>query len=351
MRDWVAEEEGAGAALRELRRLFTRALRRPVKPIVIALLAALGVAGLRARKVRVYESRVVYRVSEGDLDPTTSPAAAKQLRSYILDVVFSSQRLLGVMEELDLYARERRKGPDFAVETMRDDFEVDVWRNYFIEDRRAEEAGRSARIGISYRHPDRQVAFDVVRRLGRLVEEQEQRSRIHLADEAVERASAAVAVARDDLARRRGMITAKEMAARRAGPAQRAMLLMDVDALRKGLGDVEARLHDLERKKAALELRASMERNHLGMRFELVDPGHLAPPGISRPKELVILGIVTFLFMLPLGAMWAGAFDGRIYDAEDVHRLGLRLIGRLEPFPGDNVGSLEARLARDRRVQ
>ena len=87
---------GAGA---ELQRLKRRALAHPWRTLAVALAATLAVVGMRARKVRTFSSRVVFRVTEGDLDAATSPRPAKRLREYVLDVAFSNQRLLDVIRE------------------------------------------------------------------------------------------------------------------------------------------------------------------------------------------------------------------------------------------------------------
>jgi hypothetical protein len=44
-----------------------------------------------------------------------------------------------------------------------------------------------------------------------------------------------------------------------------------------------------------------------------------------------------------------GAFDDRIYRTIDVQRLGLRPLGAMRPFIGDNVGALDVRLREDAR--
>src|SRR5439155_24329804 len=66
--DWAEQEPGMKGALGELSRLKRRALARPIRTLVVALAATLAVVGMRARKVRTFSSRVVFRVTEGDLD-------------------------------------------------------------------------------------------------------------------------------------------------------------------------------------------------------------------------------------------------------------------------------------------
>jgi hypothetical protein len=349
-RDWTDDEPGAAAAWHELVRLRRRAFARPWKPLLIALMLTAAVVGQRARKTRSYGSRIVFRLTENDLDAATAPAPAKKLREYVLDVVFSQQRLLDVIQAHGLYPRELKRDPGFAVEAFRDDLEVEVWRNYFLEERLNDDAGRSARIAIAYTHQDRQQAYDVVRALGRLLMEHEEAARIAMAENALLLVASQVDQQRDDLARRHGVIAAKEMAAHRASPAEAALLRGQILAMTKALEPIELRLKDLQKKKNQLRLRDALERSQLGMRFELVDPGKVARLGVSKPRQLAFIGVIAFFVLLPFAGMAAGAFDSRIYDQEDVRRLGLLAMGHVKAFPGDNVGALRARLAQQRRV-
>lgn len=349
-RDWLSDEPGAAAAWHELARLCRRVFRRPWKPLLVALLLTAAVVGQRARKTRSYTSRIVFRLTENDLDAATAPAPARKLRQYVLDVVFSQQRLLEVIQAKGLYARELERDPGFAVEAFREDLEVEVWRNYFLEERLTDDAGRSARIALSYTHPNRETAYEVVRHLGRQLAAHEEAARIAMAANALALITSQVDQQQDDLARRHGVIAAKEMAAHRGPPGQAALLRGQIASLTKALEPIEIRLKDLQRKKNQLVLRDALERSRLGMRFELVDPGKVARVGVSKPRQLAFIGVLAFFVLLPFAGMAAGAFDSRIYDAEDVRRLGLSVVGHVRAFPGDNVGALEARLAPERRV-
>jgi hypothetical protein len=86
-----------------------------------------------------------------------------------------------------------------------------------------------------------------------------------------------------------------------------------------------------------------------GRRFEVVDAGHVEPEGIGRVALLAWLGLCAWLLALPLCAVAVAAFDPRIYDLDDVRRLGLPTVGAVRPFEGDNAGALAARLRDDGR--
>ncbi len=252
---WVEQEPGVRAAMGELARLRRRAFARPLRPLLYALVITGALVGMRARKVSSFSARVVLRVTEVDLDATTAPRPAQQLREYLREIALGSDQLLEVIRDHGLYPRELERDPSLAVEALRSDLEVDVWRT------------DSARIGLSYRsdNPDRAVV--VVQHLARLLSERK------------------------------------------------------------------------------------LEQSQPGLLFEVTDPARAARPGSPRPRELVTLAAILFALLLPLAGIAAGAFDSRIYDAQDVRRLGLEAVGHLDPFPGDNVGTLEARLARDRGIQ
>ena len=76
-------------------------------------------------------------------------------------------------------------------------------------------------------------------------------------------------------------------------------------------------------------------------------PGHLARPKISKPKELAVIGLITFLVLLPLCGIGVGAFDARIYEREDAARLGWRVLAHVGAFPDHNAGALDDRLRRE----
>lgn len=345
MADWADEEPGFDGAMRELERLGRRMLRRRVVTLTITLALAGAVVAMRAKQERVFSSRVVFRVVEGDLDKSTAPAPAHELRNYVADAVFSNTRLLEVMKTYGLFERERKRDVNLAIESMREAIAVEVWRNYFIRGWGDEE--RTARLSIEFQDKDPQRALVVTRALGTLLEEVESASRSEQAEAAVRGVEQAEADARELLARRRGERILKEMAMRRARPPEDAILRSQVLALAHTIDTLEHDLRDLGQKRNAFALRAAAERSRLGLRFEQVEPGHVARPRITRPQELAMIGLIAFLVLLPLCGIGVGAFDGRVYGREDAARLGWRVLAHVGAFPGDNEGALDERLRRE----
>jgi hypothetical protein len=347
---WEKDEPGAKGAWIELQRLKRRALSRPLKPVFIALLLTAALVGMRARKQRVFSSRVVFRVTENDLDATTAPRPAKALREYVYDVCFSTTRLIELMTLHGLYPAQLKRDPLLAAETMRDDIEVDVWRNYFVDDRTSLDAGRSARLAIGYSSKDPAQALVVAQDLGKLIAEVESKSRIQQTADAAERAAYQLSVARQQLTRMQTRIIAIEYSLRRALPPHDALLRIELEALRKEVPVLERKAKEHQAAATDFKLRASMEKSNLGLSFEMVDPGTVAKPGLSRPRELILFAVLGFLVFLPLAGMYAAAYDKRVFDPEDVRRLGIAPLGHVKAFPGDNVGSLDDRLSRDHGV-
>lgn len=82
--------------------------------------------------------------------------------------------------------------------------------------------------------------------------------------------------------------------------------------------------------------------------WPMLDPGRV-DSGLDRATLLALVGAVAFVLALPLCGLGVGAFDRRIYELDDVRRLGMPTLGAVRSFDGDNTGALVSRLARDRR--
>src|SRR5262249_47766192 len=146
--DWFAEELTDNHR-REYRRLARRALARPWRTFGIALALALALAAHRVRTPPSFTARIVLRVSEGDLENDVAPAPNRQLREYVSDVVFSNDRLLGLMRTYHLSPKQLVHDPSQAVDDLRENIQIEVWRNYFLDNREPGQP-RSARLAIEF---------------------------------------------------------------------------------------------------------------------------------------------------------------------------------------------------------
>src|SRR5260370_42577066 len=114
--------------------------------------------------------------------------------------VSTGEPLLDVMSRHGLYASLARKNSRAALESFREDIDVEVRQNYFIGERAVRAAPRSARLIVSYHNADPEVAVSVTRELGELAVKREQDARksetsrtADLAKEQVEEARQALA--------------------------------------------------------------------------------------------------------------------------------------------------------------
>jgi hypothetical protein len=350
---YQAEQPMRHALVAELQRLKRRAQRR--WPIVLVLAVALtaGVLYKRSKKVRLHRAKVVLAVTEGSLASGHIPMPILELRDYVAAILISNQELEKIIEEQDLFPLRHTHGMAFAVSELRDMFDVGVHRNYFLYEYNID-APRSARIVIVVTHSDPDFAWRMARRLASIVVEGEQARRLSLAEQLAREAEAAIAHVQArglELERAVAARTLELAAAEEAGDRGRT------GALRVEVLELEGKLHqenelllNLTQQANADEMALAIDRAGLGMTFDIAEEKRpFEEPG-ARLYLQVIIGVVVFFVMLPVVAIFIGAFDTRIHDREDAERIGVPVLGHLPAFPGDHVGSLRARGVRGRRV-
>src|SRR5262245_50963846 len=98
-RSWTDDEPDLKVAGSEIARLGRRARLHPVRVLIVSLLLALAVVGIRARTDPLYPARVVLRVTESDRGGSNSPRPKRRLREYVRDAVFSNARLLELVDK------------------------------------------------------------------------------------------------------------------------------------------------------------------------------------------------------------------------------------------------------------
>lgn len=353
-RDWFVAERSSHSFVRELQRLKRRAKARPIGFIVLAALLAGAVVFKRSRRPATYKARVVMVVTEGELSTDRTPLPRKELRDYVTALSFTRARLLAVVEELDLFPARAVRGDDWAIGALRANLKIDVYRNYFANDRGFETARRSARIGVIYRDSDPERAIAVARRVSELIAETESRRRELSSAAAVEQARIIVERARSALLARRSLLTenllARDQADRNRDALREAELTLEIGRLQKQLEADRNLVRLTEGDLSEIELRAALDTSRLGLSFDVADEH--APEARDPNAWLVLaaIGVVSFIFLLPLCAIGIAAFDSRVHDLEDVERLGLDVVGHVPGFRGDRVGSLDRRGAPRNRV-
>ena len=350
---WIDDEPDRRLIWRELLRLKARARARPIRTLLLALLMALGVVGMQARKVKKYFARIIIRVAEEDVElegrsrsgvaTPEAPRPKSKLREYVTDVAFTNGRLREVIDEHELYPTWSFD-PNFQIFSLREDLEVEVFRNYFLLERDAGDAPRTARIAIGYYDADPDIALEVARHLGRLVIEQESLERQLQAQNALAVATRVV----DQLGREadhdREEMTRRVVALTRATrKSERTILQIEIAQLQRGLRHSELMLSRAQEQKSAFAMRVELEKRRLGMTFTVVDWGKATKVQRRKAVSLGIIGVVAFFLALPFAAVAIGAFDSRVYNTDDVRRLGIEVVGHVPHFPGDHVATLAAR--------
>jgi len=351
-RDWVADEAAEPGVWSELTRLARRARRRWLRTFAFALVCAALVVAAAARKPRSYASRVAFRVIESEMEAASSPRTNGKLRDYVATVVFSNSRLTSIIKQHGLYPSLMALDPSRAVESMREDIDVEVWRNYFALPHTIDDPARSARLAVTFHGKDAQTVYDTVTQLGRLITESEQHQRVAQAEAALRFSEAQILSAQELVNTRRQELIANQLRREQVRTTEAGLqLALEARDLEKAIPRATKLLEQAEARREQAYMRVQLEKRALGLRWEMIDPGRVEAAGMSKRTLLAWLGALAFLFALPLCAVGVGAFDPHVYDLDDVHRLGLPTVGAVRHFDGDNAGALVARLRDEGRAR
>ena len=107
---------------------------------------------------------------------------------------------------------------------------------------------------------------------------------------------------------------------------EQGALWVQIDSDEKGLVEALARQKAAVDAKKTLETRKNADTQSLELRFDRVDWG--APKvAVDKPWAIGRVALFSFLGLLPVIALGVGAFSRKVYDDQDVTRLGLRSLG------------------------
>jgi hypothetical protein len=311
-------------------RLFRRARRHVSLVFGLVALATLGALGLAALRPVRQSATVVLRMTEDVKAPMRLAWNDRALRGYVSEVAFSQTQLLGVIERNRMFRNmPGRFDPILAVELLRERITVEVVQNHAIALVERDNRPRSAHVRIRYEDGDPARAVRVARELGELVVATgrgQQRQQTET--------SAALARADRDAARgalERLRLQATSSADFMAVPVRS---LAEMPGLGDSVRQAQARLDRAEETLAQAERRlrgdadtdGSAESG--GLHIQLVDTIP-APPPWPVGKKLAVVAAAASVFCFPLAALMVGAWDRRIYAAEDVRLLGVRCLGHL----------------------
>jgi capsular polysaccharide biosynthesis protein len=334
----------------EVQRIRRRAAVRPIPVILLAATLTAGILYKLSTKKPVLEAEVVLLLGEPETsDRRDVGLPVDHLREYVLTRLMPNARLAEIIERHDLYHLRKKLGIDYAIEELRSQVEVQIWKNSFLY--QEDPGGRSARIGITVGDTDPDRALMLARELAQVAidtaTEQRQKSADELAKD-LARAEKQVQDRSKRLAEQTAETGVKLDDATRAHKESLAQSLeLELAQLDKEAKEADKDLANLITSPDAIADR--MVASGLDVKLSIVDE-HLPPRPVPHTFELIVVGVVVGLFALLGSALLIGAFDSRVHDTDDVARLGLPVLGHVPGFPGDHVGSLATRSASRGRV-
>lgn len=334
--DWTQREPGLREFWADLRRLARKNRARPLALLLtVLLLSALGFYRGYVYQPS-YRARITLRLTEVDVGVAAAPRPISALRGFIMDVALSDRFLIGLIERYGLYERLRaRGGIDQAIKELREEVEIEVWRNEFLIEDPSDPIGRSARVSLSYAHRDPEVAFGVVKAMAdAAVAEQRRMRRVQVEGLAAGLEPAILATQRQlqELKLKEAHQDLQDPVALSQGPMRRAEI-----------EELERRLAGLIQQRGEAQLRLRAEDRDLGVRPEIIDVEH--PQARPYHRRAMVLGALGGLLIgLLLGGIGVKSLDRRIYDEEDILHLGLPVCGTLPFYRGDDLGSMKSRV-------
>jgi hypothetical protein len=305
-RDWLAHEPRWGALPAQARALFFRGVRRPLALLVGSLVLVAGLGFGAWISERGYAPRLLLRVVEGTRDPGV-PGLKRKLAEYVRSGVFTREPLFELIRRHRLYPKLAATDKSAALEAFRRDIHVEVYQNYFVEQRAEGGQPRSARVAVSYRARDRATAVAVTRDLGALVVQRETLRR----REQAERAAAAADLSEESL--KTALAERVESAARKqaelaASPKPDPALQVELVSLLGSLAVAERQVDAADKRAAALELGARFEQSGMGLSFEVADEPGVGISTRSVAKRVLVCAVL-YVCALPLLVMTVGALS------------------------------------------
>jgi hypothetical protein len=298
---WLDREPSLAELPRQAARLFQRGVRRPLALLVGATLLALLLAGGVLLAQRSYAPRIVLRVVEADADPTSMPELKRRLAEYVRQGIFTADPLLELAHRHGLY--QKQQDPRAKVEAFRRDIAVDVYQNYFVEQRVEGASPRTARVAVSYRTGDRMKAVAVTRELGALIMARVQATREEQSARAAENAQGAAAVIEQELVeRQRAILELRRRLAVTWDPKDQVELV----SLLGSLAPLERGVEKAERRAGSLALGAAYESHGMGLRIDVADDASIPLADQRGALRLVLAGVVFFCG-LPFVVLAVGA--------------------------------------------
>ena len=342
---WIGDEPRFWVVLREVLR---RAARRPVWTLAAAVSATLAILGIRLARPPSYTATVTFRLAEGSVEaPVGTSRAAADLRDAVTTTLNRAQ-LLALMERQGIAKQLRQLDPVGAVDSMREDIEVGVDRNYFVLDREAAGGPRSALVTVSFTGDDRAQVEAVAHDIGAIVVESQAAARAAHLDRARQWYAAQSREQRErirEIREQRARVAERQL--RRNGPDPGS--LAEAASLEDELESWSSRADAVSRRAEDFELADEADDERLVSDYELVDESvTVVRDRLTKRRALAYASPLFAFVILPISAALVGAFDQRIYRAADLTTRGIPLLGVV---PAPSAGRARSSDARGGRAQ
>jgi hypothetical protein len=344
--DWYRSEQPTrGEMIAELQRIRRRTRIRPIPVILLAILITSAIMYKVATKVPLLESNVVLALAQGSMASDKTGIPVDQLRAFVTSVLLPDNKLSELIEKRDLYRLRKKLGPQFAIEELRSNLDVQIWKNSFTSyDDEDDNTLRSARIGLTVTDSDPDRGFDIARDLAGIAIATLAAQRQKLGDEIAGHVASLRQALVERLEQVRSEISKKQAASDDAAKRGRldlvGILRIDLNALEAQRQDIEERLVHVATSRESLATQIAAAG--LDISLSIVEEHRPERPTRSS-FVLVLIAVVVGTGALVGSALVLGAFDSRVHDADDVARLGLPVLGHVPGFAGDNVGSMQTR--------
>jgi hypothetical protein len=315
--------------------------------LAIALIVTVGLTYKLATRKQIYRAEVVLAMHEGSLGRADKATGLPlgELKELVKTVLLPDNRLADVIEKHDLERLRGKLGMPWAISELRAALEVEIWRNSFIYyDPENPNREASARIGLTVSDADPDKAYLVARDLAQIVIEEVRDQRLLL----TKRVAGDIAAYRETLStqlaqleqERSERLVQQAQATRDGKGAVAQALQLRLTQIDEDQKRIEKTLSDINRSQDVLADRIA--EAGLDLVVEIASERRPLRPD-SKGLLIAILGVFVGIGSLLGAALVLGAFDSRVHDVDDVVRLGLPVLGHVPGFPGDDIGSLEAR--------
>lgn len=344
--EWIGDEVRIAALARQV---LARALRRPFRVFAFATIATVAVVGARLAKAPTYEATLFFHLLEGDIiDPHNAPRPLRDIREYISNVALSRERVERLMVKYHVSGAYLARNRVAAIDDFRDEIQVDVSRNYFLYDRRAGDEPRSAQVTIALSGDDAVRARAMVHEIGDAILEDQKTKRTGRLNQARELFGEQLNLARVRVRTLQSTIDQLWVRANASDARTAIALRAQIAATQAETRAAIEQMMAVERRSADLTFSANVEGMQLAVKLELFDETLATFAARLTLVQLLRLTVVIFAIGLVVAVAVFGAFDDKVYAAEDLVAQGLPVFGALTRFPGDDAGSYRARAPQNR---